>query len=195
MAEAKIERKGAPMKRKLKDDDLADRRPILDGGTPGGRSDGDLVALLKAASPHSLNEAATRRLIARRDIIRSFGALVRDCRRARKLTQGDLAAAAGVSKSTIANIETGMLAEGPRIGTLADLLFIMNHELRPLAERRRFLEPVDSAPIEQEKKDVANPRRRGARTAFRGVLDADDCSDPRRPKGHTDVEAGTTPYF
>lgn len=174
-------------------DEMVTIWPTLDGGTTDGRSDAGLIALLKSATDQELNEAATRRIISKRDIIRSFGAMVRECRRMRKLTQEQLAAATGISKSTIANIETGMLSEGPRIGTLSDLLFVMNHELKPMATRRRFLHSINQTQNgECVGNDAVTPRS-GASASCDSVSSINGDCCPYRPESDENSEFGRGP--
>ena len=63
------------------------------------------------------------------DAIMSVGSRVREARRARGWTQLELAAQSGISRASIAQIETGVLREGSRLGTIARLLLMCGEKV------------------------------------------------------------------
>lgn len=61
-----------------------------------------------------------------------LGVQLRECRLQRGLTQVELAAAAGVSRATVASIELGVLTEGPRVATLSRLFRVCGKRVNPV---------------------------------------------------------------
>lgn len=69
-----------------------------------------------------------------REDMEPFGPLVRKWRRARNFTQVDLSSRSGISRATIAGIETGCSKSDPELGTIIALLRACGQKLVPCVE-------------------------------------------------------------
>lgn len=106
----------------------------------------DLLSTL----PHAAEEEAIH------EAMISVGELVREWRRAMGLTQELLSERTRISKSTIARIEVGGIPRGPRLETIARLLFYCHKKLSIDAKDVEYIRPVKKA---KSGKGMGNDKR------------------------------------
>lgn len=120
----------------------------------------------------------------KRDVA-AFGALVREWRRIRALTQAELAEASGISRATIAAIEAGCMEGGPRIATVARLLRACGQRLVPsVADAEGSI--VAFEPHARFKEEVSYESHRSTSAPLRGVRLSDHPSGEDRPSDVSD---------